>query len=224
LKLPYDEFIAATQQVPSIGRKVQPKQFTSKERSMFPFVPQQSSSLATANLQILVNMTKRYAGGLQQLAELNVQTVKTVFEENTSVLKARDGAKPGEFLTWQSTMFAEFPEKAAAYTRHFLSIIRATETDILSETRSHYEKYGIGMKGVLESAVGQGQPALQESSKHLLNMAAASTDVVKEPAGVVLNAGAEIAQNTIDTSADAADSANEASEAAMRPVKASSKR
>jgi phasin family protein len=190
---------------------------------MFPFIPQQSSSLATANLQILVNMTKRYAGGLQQLAELNVQTVKTVFEENTSVLKARDAAKPGEFLTWQSTLFAEFPEKAAAYTRHFLSIIRATETDILSETRSHYEQYGISMKRVLESAVGQGQSAVQES-EHLLKITAASTDVVKETAGAVLDAGAEIAQNTIDTSADAADSAKEASEAALRPAKAGSKR
>jgi len=97
---------------------------------MFPYFPQQSSSVVTANLQTLVNVTKRYASGLQQLAELNVQTVKTVFEESTSVLKAGSSAKPGEFLSWQSTLFAEIPEKAAAYTRHFLTIVRATEADI----------------------------------------------------------------------------------------------
>jgi len=191
---------------------------------MFPFFTKQSSSVVTANLQMFVNVTKRYAGGLRQLGELNVQTVKTVFEEGTSVLKAGGSAKPGELLTWESTLFAEFPEKAAAYTRHFLSIIRATETDILSETRSHYEQYGINMKGVLESAAGQGQSALQESSEHLLNITAGSTDAVKDAAGVVLDAGAEIAQNTIDTSADAADSVKEVSEAVLRPAKAGSKR
>ncbi|MGA7813436.1 TIGR01841 family phasin [Caballeronia sp.] len=191
---------------------------------MFPFYPQQSSTMAAGNLQMFVNVTKRYAGGLQQLAELNVQTVKTVFEEGTSVLKAGGSAKPGEFLTWESTLFAAFPEKAAAYTRHFLSIIRATETDILSETRSHYEQYGINIKGVPESAVGQGQSALQESSEHLLSITAASTDAVKDAAVVVLDAGAEIAQNAIDTSAHAADSVKEVSEAALRPAKAGSKR
>ena len=191
---------------------------------MFPFFTKQSSSVVTANLQMFVNVTKRYAGGLRQLGELNVQTVKTVFEEGTSVLKAGGSAKPGELLTWESTLFAEFPEKAAAYARHFFSIVRATETDILSETRSHYEQYGIGMKRVLESAVGPGQPALQESSEHLLNTTAAATDAVKETAAVALDASAEIAQSTIDTSAGTADRAKETSEAALRPAKAGSKR
>ena len=191
---------------------------------MFPFYPQHSSTIAAANLQMFVNVTKRYAGGLQQLADLNVQTVKTVLEESTSVLKAGGTAKPGEFLTWESTLFAEFPEKAAAYTRHFLSIIRATETDIFSETRSHFEKYGINVKGVFASAAGQGQSALLESSEQLSNISAASTDAVKETAVVVRDAGAEIAQNTIDANVDAVESIKEVSEAALRPVKAGSKR
>ncbi len=191
---------------------------------MFPFYPQHSSTIAAANLQMFVNVSKRYAGGLQELTELNVQTVKTVLEESTSVLSAGDSAKPGEFLTWESTLFAEFPEKAAAYTRHFFSIIRATETDILSETRSHYEKYGISIKGTFDSAVKQGQSALLESSEQLSNISAASAEAVKETAVVVRDAGAEIAQNTIDANADAADGIKETSEAALRPVKAVSKR
>lgn len=190
---------------------------------MFPFFPQYSSSLAAANLQILVNVTKRYSGGIQQLAELNVQTAKTVLEENTSVLKAGGSARLGEFLTWQATLFAELPEKAAAYSRHFLSIIRETETDILNETRSHYEQYGISMKGVLESAVGQGQSALEGPIARLSNMTAASTDAVKETTGVILGASGAVAQNTLDASAAAIDDAREVSESVLRPVKVASK-
>jgi len=47
---------------------------------MFPFSPQQASPIA-ANMQALVSVTKRYAAGLQQIAELNVQTVKTVLKK-----------------------------------------------------------------------------------------------------------------------------------------------
>jgi phasin family protein len=108
-----------------------------------------------------VNVTKSYASGLQQLTELNVQTVKTVFEESASTLKAGSNAKPGEFLSRRSTLFAAIPEKAAAYTRHFSKIVRATEADILNEARTQFEQYGFGMKGVFESAAQQAQSAVQ---------------------------------------------------------------
>jgi phasin family protein len=157
-----------------------------------------------------VNVTKRLASGFQQLAELNVQTVKTVFEESTSVLKAGSKAKPGDFLSWQSTLLAEIPEKTAAYTRHYFKIVRATEADILNEARGQYEKYGFGIKGVFES-MPQGPIAL------LSNITSASADVAIEPAEVVLDASEEAGQALIDESA-------EASEAALRPAKASSKR
>ena len=191
---------------------------------MFPYFPQQSSSVVTANLQTLVNVTKRYASGLQQLAELNVQKVKTVFEESTSVLKAGSSAKPGEFLSWQSTLFAEIPEKAAAYTRYFLTIVRATEADILNEARSQYEQYGFGMKGVLDSAVRQDQSAAQGPIALLSDITTASTDAANVTGGIVLDASEETAQKTLDRSAGAADGAQEASEAALRPAKANSKR
>lgn len=191
---------------------------------MFPYFPQQASSFASSNLQTLVNVTKRYASGLQQISELNVQTVKTVFEESTTVMKAGSSAKPGELLNWHSTWFAELPEKAAAYTRHYLTIVRSAETDILNETRTQFEQYGFGMKGVFESAAQQAQSASQEAVALLSNTATAATDVANETAGVVLDASGNIAQTSSDARAEAAADAQDASEAALRPVKAGSKR
>ncbi len=154
----------------------------------------QAFSFPAANLQVLVNVSKRYVSGLQQLAELNVQTVKAVFEEGAAVAGAGPKGKPGDFLSWQSTLLAETPEKAAAYTRHFLQIVRATQTDILNEVRGPLKQFGFDLKSASESVS-------QEPLALVSNIAKASTDVA--------NAGAD----TI-----------EASEKAVRPVKAESKR
>ncbi|WP_181290917.1 phasin family protein [Caballeronia novacaledonica] len=107
--------------------------------------------LPATNLQIFVNVAKRYASGLQQLADLNVQTAKTVFEESAAIAKAGPNAKPGDFLSWQSTLLAETPEKAAAYARHFWQIVRATQTDILNEARGPLEQFGFEVKRASES-------------------------------------------------------------------------
>jgi phasin family protein len=191
---------------------------------MFPFFPQQVSSFATANLHTLMKVTQRYASGLQQLAELNVQTVKTVVEESKSVASAGAGAKPGDFLSWQSTLFAELPEKAAAYSRHFFSIVRATEADILNEARNQYEQYGIGMKGMFEAAVQQGQSTTEHSTALLSNVAESSTQASTETAGVVLDASGEIAQTATNTVSDIADGTQDTAERAIRSAKAGSKR
>ncbi|CAB3799607.1 TIGR01841 family phasin [Pararobbsia alpina] len=196
---------------------------------MFPYFSQQASSGLGSNFQTYMNVTNRYMNGLQQLTELNVQTLRTVYEENTSILKAGSGAKPVEFLGWQSTLSAELPEKAAAYTRHFLSIIRATEIDILNETRSYYEQYGIDMKSVLESALRQSQSALQEPVERVSSLIAASTDAASETtdaasetAESALEASGATSQRTTNASASTAEGA--ASEAAPRSVKAGPKR
>ncbi|BAO94014.1 TIGR01841 family phasin [Caballeronia insecticola] len=184
---------------------------------MFPFSPQQVSSLAAANFQSYVSATKRLASGLQQLAELNVQTVKTVFGEGASVLKAGTTANPGDLLSWQSTLFAEIPEKTAAYTRHYLTIVRSTQADILNETRKQYEQNGLDVKGFFES-VPQGPIGL------LLNVSPALGGVVKESTEVVLDAAKDVDQTLIEASAEVADSAQGAPEAAARSAKAASKR
>ncbi|SAK99341.1 Phasin protein [Caballeronia pedi] len=138
--------------------------------------------LGAPNLQTFVNVARRYASGMQQIAELNVQTVNTVFAENSTVLKAGSTASPTDWMTWQSTLIAEFPEKAAAYTRHFLAIVRATETDIWNETRSH-ATYA-GSIEALSSAIATG------------------ADAARGIANEVADTTSEIARSTVDTVAN----------------------
>lgn len=191
---------------------------------MFPKFPQQASALPTAGFQVFINVTKRYTSGLQQLAELNVQTVKTVFEESSSVLKAGSSANPADFLSWQSTLFAEFPEKAAAYTRHFLTIVRSTETDILNETRGQFAQFGPGLKSMFDTAAQEGQSAAANAGALLTDATSAAADTAEETTNVVLDASGEIAQTSIDAGAEVTDTVQQSAEAPVRASKANSKR
>lgn len=191
---------------------------------MFPYLPQQAASFGTANLHTLLKVTQCYARGLQQLAELNTQTVKTVFEESNSVLKAGSAATPGEFLSWQSSLLAAYPEKAAAYTRHFLTIVRSTEADMLNEAHGQFEQYGAGMREVLDAAAQGEQSAVEGATERLSDIARESTDDFNQSAGSVLDASGRIARASIESGAEGIHAAQEASEAALRPAKAGAKR
>src|SRR5690242_19259638 len=98
----------------------------------------QIPSLARANLQTFFNVTGRFPSGVQALTELNVQTVRKVVEESNTLLRSGDEADAGDVLGWQSIILAQFPQKAASYGQHMLSIITSTQDDINGEVRSQY--------------------------------------------------------------------------------------
>jgi hypothetical protein len=74
-----------------------------------------TTSIARANLRVFLNITGRFASGLRALTEVNVQTVRKMVEESSTLLNAGDEAGAGDVLGWQSIMFAQFPQKAASY-------------------------------------------------------------------------------------------------------------
>ena len=191
---------------------------------MLPFIPQQASQIANANLQIMANATQRYAHGIQQLAELNLQTVRTLWEESSTVAKAGTAARPSDFLGWESTLFAELPEKAAAYSRHFFSIVRATEADILNEAFSQYEKYGINVKGAFESTLQQGRSAAQGASALVADVTSRSTQAANEIASNVVDGSTDVVRSTADASSNAAGELQNTDEKTARALKAGVKR
>jgi hypothetical protein len=66
-------------------------------------------------LQVFLNITGRFASSLRALTELNVQTVRKMVGESSTLLNAGDEAGAGDVLGWQAIMFAQFPQKAASY-------------------------------------------------------------------------------------------------------------
>jgi hypothetical protein len=160
------------------------------------YLAYQIPSMARANLQAWLSISGRFASGMQALADLNAQTVRKMVEESNSLLRAGDEASPGDVFGWQSVMFAQFPQKAASYGHHVLSIITSTEADMIGEVRSQYERNGIKLKEMTETAAGEMQQAAQSSGELVTNLADTATEAAQETSGVVLDASGEVAKTT----------------------------
>ena len=76
---------------------------------MFPYSAQPFSSIAKANLAAFLSVSGRFASGVQQLTELNIQTVKTVIDESNSLLRAGEViCGSAGFSKTEGTNFAKF--------------------------------------------------------------------------------------------------------------------
>ncbi|WP_061151963.1 phasin family protein [Caballeronia arvi] len=169
-----------------------------KEHSMFQYpgyFADQIPSLARANLQTFLNVTGRFATGLQAITELNVQTVRKMVEESNTLLRAGDnvGVGAGDVLGWQSIMLAQFPQKAASYGQHMLSIITSTQDDMIGEVRSQYERSGAKFNDMAKVAADDVRAAAQPSGGLVVRLADTATEAVPETSGAVLDANGEIA-------------------------------
>jgi uncharacterized protein YicC (UPF0701 family) len=156
------------------------------------YLAYQIPSMARANLQAWLNISGRFASGVQAIADLNAQTVRKMVEESNSLLRAGDEATPGDVFGWQSVMAAQFPQKVASYGQHVLSIITSTEADMIGEVRNQYERNGIKLKEMTETAASDIQQAAQSSGELVTNLA----DTANEAGGVVLDASGELAKAT----------------------------
>jgi hypothetical protein len=156
----------------------------------------QIPSLARANLQTLLNVTGRFASGLQALTELNVQTVHKVVEESNTLLRAGDEAGAGDVLGWQSIMLAQFPQEAASYGQHVMSIITSTQDDIIGEVRGQYERNGATFNEATKVVANDAPSEVQTSSDLITNLADTATDAAPETGGAILDANGEIANTT----------------------------
>jgi phasin family protein len=155
----------------------------------------QMPSIARANLQAWLNVSGRFASGMQALTELNVQTMQKMVEESNALLRAGDEATPGDMFGWQTVMLAQFPQKAASYGQHVMSIITSTESDMIGEVRSQYERNGISMKGMMETAVQDAQNAVQSSGELATNLADSASQAAQDTSHVILDASGDVAKN-----------------------------
>jgi hypothetical protein len=154
----------------------------------------QMPTLARANLQAMLNISSRVAGSWQALAELNVQTMKKMVEESNALLRAGEESSAGDVLGWQSVMFAQFPQKAASYGQHLLSIITSTEADVIGEVRSQYERNGIKFKDMMDTAANDAQEAAQSSSALVTDLTNTANEAAQETSAVVLDSTGEVAK------------------------------
>ncbi len=91
---------------------------------------EQFAATNKANLDVLVALTAKAFDGVQQITALNLQVVKTSFEEAAeaarTALSVRD---PKQLLSLQTNALQPVAEKAAAYGRQVVDIVTSTKAE-----------------------------------------------------------------------------------------------
>ncbi|KXU91156.1 phasin [Paraburkholderia monticola] len=120
---------------------------------MFFYSQQQISDINKANYQSFVNVVGKFMNGYRELAELNMQTVTTIINESNNLPTDAIDEKTDNLPEWQSSMLSQFPQKAAAYNRHFRTIVLSTGAEVVREARRQYETRGNQINAIVAEAV-----------------------------------------------------------------------
>ncbi|KXU83856.1 phasin [Paraburkholderia monticola] len=120
---------------------------------MFFYSPQQIADLHKAGYQSFVNLTGKYMKGLQEVAELNVQTMKTIIEESNNFPMDDVTESANNLPEWQSSMLSQLPGKVTSYNRHLHTIILSTGAEVAREVRRQYESRGGQVNAIFLEAI-----------------------------------------------------------------------
>ncbi|AXF01748.1 phasin [Paraburkholderia hospita] len=143
--------------------------YPKKEYQMFFYSPQQIAELNKASYQSFVNLTGKYMNGLQELAELNVQTIRTIIEESNNFPKVNVTENVGDLPEWQSSMLTQLPGKAASYNRHLHTIILSTGAEVAREVQRQYESRGGQVNAIFMEAIEKANAASTRTAETLEN-------------------------------------------------------
>ena len=136
---------------------------------MFFYSPQQIAELNKASYQSFINLTGKYMNGLQELAELNVQTIRTIIEESNDFPKVNVTENVGDLPEWQSSMLTQLPGKAASYNRHLHTIILSTGAEVAREVQRQYESRGGQVNAIFMEAIEKASAASTRTAETLEN-------------------------------------------------------
>ena len=114
---------------------------------------------AKASIDAVFRLNSRALESVEQLAALNLQTIKAVWTEVAHNLQAALSAKSvAELLQLQTTSLQTVPQKAAAYGRHvrgiFTALVAGQRAVIEAEVSSVQERFLEGLTGAVENVPG----------------------------------------------------------------------
>ena len=179
---------------------------------MFYFHQQQFAAIQRAQFRALLNLTDKYMDGFQKLAQLNVQTVRTVISESNDLAKPENGAGNGDSNEWQTTMLTQLPEKAASYTRHLRAIVSETEADLVREAQSQVEVYGSQMNEIFKAAVDKAA----EASEKMTSALESNTKEVMQSGLELAKAGENLSKDAISRGVEMTEEVKTTSDAASQ--------
>jgi hypothetical protein len=156
------------------------------------------------------------------MADLNIQTVRTIIEESNNFPSNETAEKTDNIPAWQSSMLTQFPEKAASYNRHFRTIMLSTGAEVVREARRQYESCGSQVNAIFADAV---EKATATSTRTIEKLADNIAQPVQDPVDATVKAVESSASEALSQGTQASDDFVAAIQAPLQtPTKSGNKR
>ena len=140
--------------------------------------------------------------GIEELAELNIQTIKTlVSEAQEAALTLLSIKDPQELVTLQSGLLKPAGEKAAAYARHVRGIVAATRAEFTKAAEVSVTEVRKTLLAAVDSAAKSG-PAGSEHAVALVKTAVEGARSAAEGMQLAVKQAAEVAEAGLDNVTD----------------------
>jgi len=136
--------------------------------------------------------------GIEELAELNIQTIKTlVSEAQEAALTLLSIKDPQELVTLQSGLLKPAGEKAAAYARHVRGIVAATRAEFTKAAEVSVTEVRKTLLAAVDSAAKSG-PAGSEHAVALVKTAVEGARSAAEGMQLAIKQATEVTEASLD--------------------------
>ncbi|KWR88232.1 TIGR01841 family phasin [Cupriavidus sp. IDO] len=104
-------------------------------------IPEQSISAQKAGVERLLGLATIAFEGIEKLAELNLQAVKSTFAENQEILsKTLSANNQQEWVALPMHLTQPIAEKAASYSRQVSEILSSIQGEFSSAAQAHLQQ------------------------------------------------------------------------------------
>jgi phasin family protein len=109
---------------------------------MSSLVPEQWVAAQKATFEATFGFLTKGFEGLQKVAELNLQAVKSTLADNHDVLaKAISARDPQELYALQTRQLQPAADRAQSYWRHLYEIVSSTQTELAADTEAQLKQF-----------------------------------------------------------------------------------
>jgi phasin family protein len=171
---------------------------------MTQLTSEQLAAAQQASLNLVFGLTGKMIEGIEQLAELNCQAIRSTLEETQAhAQQALSVKKPQDWLTLQTGLAAPIAEKAQTYSRQLFEIASATQAEFARLTQVQCESYGRQVQTLVENAARSAPPgseAVVAAWSSAMNATGSLLDTLQKSGQQAV----EVAKNNMDVAAAAA--------------------
>ncbi|MCY0854141.1 phasin family protein [Cupriavidus sp. D39] len=171
---------------------------------MNQFSPEKIVEAQKASLETLAGLTSKAFDGFERLLELNLQTMRSTLAETREGMQRAFSVKdPQELMALQIELLQPVAEKSLSYRRHFLEIAASTRAEFDKVAEAHYEASKRGIQNLVES-VGNAGPAGSDAVVAAVQTAINATNSLYESVQSTTKQAVQVAEDSLNTAADAA--------------------